>query len=245
MAALPMPDAAPRRFQTTRWTLVRATRNLDSTEARQAIASLCELYWYPVYAFIRRSGHSEDDARDLTQAFFTRVIEKDAFQEARPERGKFRTFLLSSVRHFLANQRDAARAQKRGGGQALLSLEFEAGERRYVIDPPGDETPERTYERKWALEVIGQTMKALEARYRQTNRQPLFQALQPFLTGDEPGSYVEIAEQMATTDGALRVAVHRLRQQFGLALRETIAETVERPEDVDDELRHLLEAVAS
>lgn len=149
----PMPDAAPRRFHTTRWTLVRATRNLGSTEARQAIASLCELYWYPIYAFIRRSGHSEADARDLTQTFFTRVIEKDAFQEARPERGKFRTFLLASMRHFLANQRAAARAQKRGGGQALLSLEFEAGERRYVTDPPGGETPERTYERKWALEA--------------------------------------------------------------------------------------------
>jgi len=240
-----MADAAPRRFATTRWTLVRAAGTPDSPEAHEALASLCEIYWYPVYAYIRRGGAPPDDARDLTQAFFTRVIEKNYFGDARQERGRFRSFLLTAVRHFLLNERDAAQAQKRGGGRAPISLQIDTGEQVYSIEPADHETPERLYERKWALEVIAQAMRVVEERYSGSDRGALFLALRPFLTGENPGSLVELAKQLGTSDGALRVAVHRLRRQFAGALRETIAETVERADDVDDELRHLLDAVAS
>ena len=222
-----------------------ATREAGSPQAETALASLCEIYWFPVYAFIRRSGHSQDDARDLTQAFFTRVLEKNYFKDARQERGRFRAFLLTAVRHFLSNQRDADRAQKRGGGHTHLPLEFDDGERRYLLEPVEHDTPERVYERKWALAVIAQAMQALTGKYERSGRRQMFEAVRPFLTGDEPGSYADLAGRLETTEGALRVAVHRLRQQFATVLRETIAETVERPEDVDEELRHLLTAVAS
>jgi DNA-directed RNA polymerase specialized sigma24 family protein len=240
-----MADPVPRRLATTRWTLIRAARVPGSPEADAALASLCEIYWYPVYAFIRRSGSSPDDARDLTQAFFTRVIEKNYFGDAREERGRFRSFLLTAVRHFLSNERDAAHALKRGGGQLPISLQMDDGERVYAIEPVEHETPERTYERKWAHEVMAQAMKAVESRYAASDRRPVFLALRPFLTGDNPGSFGDLATTLGTTEGALRVAAHRLRQQFASALRETIAETVERSEDVDDELRHLLGAVSS
>jgi len=238
-----MLDGLPRRFATTRWTLVRAVRGRGSDEARDALAVLCRTYWWPVHAFMCRSGASDDDARDLTQAFFAKVIEKGAFEQAREDRGKFRTFLLSSARNFLSNEREAAHAQKRGSGREPLPLEFDDGDGPRAIEPAGGETPERAYERKWALEVIALSLKVVESRYEASGRRALFVALQPFLTGDEPSSYGDVAGRLGTTDGALRVAAHRLRRDFAAVLRETIADTVERPEDVDDELRYLLRAV--
>ncbi len=233
------------RFATTHWTLVIAAGNAASPDAERALASLCETYWFPVYAFVRRGGRDPDAAKDLTQAFFTRVLEKHYFAEARQDRGKFRSFLLTSVAHFLANQHDRDRAEKRGGGQHLLPLEFDDGERTFLREPVDAATPERLYERRWALAVIDAAMQRVRRKYEKTERAELFSRLQPSLTGEEPSSYAELAAELTSTEGALRVAVHRLRRQFASSLREVVAETVQRPEDVEGELRHLLTAVSS
>ena len=232
------------RFQTTRWTLVLAVRDTTSPDAAAALSTLCETYWYPVYAFIRRSGKDGEQAKDLTQAFFTRVLEKDYFGQARQERGRFRSFLLSSVRHFLSNQRDWDQAQKRGGSHTHLSLEFDDGERTYQIEPVDPDTPEKLYERRWALAAIEGAITRVRKKYEDGGKVDLFNRLRPFLTGDEPQSYSELAASVGVTEGSLRVAVHRMRQQFAASLREIIADTVEGPDEVDDELRELMKAVA-
>jgi RNA polymerase sigma-70 factor (ECF subfamily) len=235
---------SPRRFTTTRWSLVVAAGDAASPDAESALAALCEAYWFPVYAFIRRSGSSQDAARDLTQAFFTRVLEKNYFKDAREDRGRFRSFLLTSVRHFLSNQRDWDRAAKRGGGQPLLSIEVDDGERQYQREPVEHETPEHVYERRWAMTVLAAALNRVATRYQQGDKPKLFARLKPFLTGEEPESYAALSAELGMTDGALRVAVHRLRKQFVACLRDAIAETVTAPEDVEEELRHLLAVVS-
>ena len=203
------------------------------------------MYWQPVYAFIRRSGRSPDDARDLTQAFFVRVLEKGFFREADRSRGRFRSFLFSSVRHFLANQHDWSVAQKRGGGAAVLPLEFDDGERRYSLEPADQTTPEDTYQRSWALAVLDAAMARVQTKYAASGRADLFARLKPYLTGDEPGSYADLAREIGGNPGQLRVAVHRLRRDYGRALRDVIAETVTTVEEVDEELAYLMEAVTN
>lgn len=237
-------ERGQRRFATTRWSLVVAAGDSRSPDARAALATLCETYWFPVYAFIRRSGRSHDDARDLTQAFFMRVLEKNYFKDARAERGRFRSFLLSSVRHFLANQLDWDHAQKRGGDQVHISIDANDGDRQYQCEPVEDDTPERIYERRWALAALGAAMARLSSRYEPGSRRDLFERLKPFLTGDEPESYAALGAELGVSEGSLRVAVHRLRRQFATVLREAIAETVEADGDVDEELRHLLAVVS-
>jgi RNA polymerase sigma factor (sigma-70 family) len=240
-----MPDEpGRRRFATTRWSLVIATHRKGSDEAATALATLCEDYWGPVYGFIRRMGRSAEDARDLTQAFFTRVIEKDYFQHADRTRGRFRTFLLTSVRHFLANEHDAATALKRGAGAHHMSLDTK-DEERHVQEPvSAGETPDDLYERRWALAVIDAAMRRLESQYEAGPRATLFARLRPFLTGDESSSYTDLSGELSMSEGALRVALHRLRKQFGAALRGVVAETVDQPAEVDDELRYLLAVVS-
>ena len=237
-------DAGHRRFATTRWSLILAAADPRSTSAESALAALCEIYWFPVYAFVRRTGASIDDAKDLTQAFFTRVLEKGYFKEARQERGRFRAFLLTAVRHFLSNERDARRALKRGGGQAMLPLEFDDGERRYLLEPVEDQTPEHVYERRWALTVLDAALTRLSSRYEDAERRKVFVALRPLLTGRDLDSHERIAASLNVTEGTLRVALHRLRKQFASALRDVILETVETPEEVELELQHLLDVVS-
>ena len=215
----------------------------STTGADAALAELCEKYWYPVYAFIRRTGAASDEARDLTQAFFARVLEKGYLKSATPVRGRFRSFLLGSLRHFLSNERDWARALKRGGSLIHVPLAFDAGERRYQLEPSSDLTPERVYERRWALEVLDEALTRVAATYVRSGREQLFKRLKPALMGDDSLSYSDLAGEMETSAGALRVAIHRLRKEFGVALRATIAETVESSQDVDDELRYLLGVV--
>ena len=237
-----MPDESRRhRFSTTRWTLVVAAGG-SSPAAADALAALCETYWYPVYAWTRRSGHSADQAADLTQAFFVQILEKGFLKAADRDRGKFRSYLLGSLRHFLANEWDWRHAQKREGGHVHISIEFEEGERRYAHEPVDTLTPDRVYEHRWATAVLDEAMAALSLRYEQSGRQELFKRLRPHLTGD-PSAYSEMAAASATTEGALRAAVHRLRKDFAASLRAVVAETVERHEDVEDELRFLLKTV--
>jgi RNA polymerase sigma factor (sigma-70 family) len=238
------PEPDQRRFHTTRWSLLLAIRKPDSPEAASALETLCATYWYPVYAFIRRSGRSADDARDLTQAFFARVLEKNYFQDAEQTRGRFRTFLLASVRHFISNERDAELALKRGGGIRHVALEVEPEERRFHREPSENETPERLYERRWALAALDAALGRLARKYESTARRKLFEELRPLLTGDEPASYAELSARLGASEGALRVAVHRLRKQFASSLREVIAETVDEPRAVDEELRYLMAIVS-
>ncbi|HEU5186595.1 MAG TPA: hypothetical protein VFU01_18630 [Gemmatimonadaceae bacterium] len=239
-----MPAENRARFATTHWSVVLAAADSASPRATAALADLCGTYWYPVYTFIRRSGHSADDARDLTQAFFTRLLEKGWLADARPDRGRFRAFLLTALRHFLSNEREWRNAVKRGGGNQLLSLEFEDGERRYQIEPVDSATPDRLYERRWARAALEAAMKRLERQQETEGRRRLFDRLRPLLTGDDPAtSYQALAVELTMSEGALRVAVHRLRRQFAAALRATIAETVATEEEVVDELRYLLDVM--
>jgi RNA polymerase sigma-70 factor (ECF subfamily) len=232
----------PRRFATTRWSLIVEAADPGSPQAEAALATLCELYWFPVYAFVRRSGRSTDESRDLTQGFFARVLEKGYFKQARQERGRFRSFLLTAVRNFLANEWDAGQAQKRGGGQRILPLDFDDSERRYQLEPADVETPERVYERRWAQTVLGHARDRLRAKFAESGRADLFARLGPCLSGEEP-DYGALSAELGMSAGSLRVAVHRLRRQFAATLREAVAETVDRPEEVEEELRHLIAAV--
>lgn len=238
-----MPNGGNQRFATTHWGLVLEAGG-SSSGAGPALSRLCEEYWPPVYAFIRRTGESPEDARDLTQAFFARLLEKSVLSVATPERGRFRSFLLTSVRHFLANDRDARRTLKRGGGVQFVPLDLNEGERHAHVDPADPVTPEHVYERRWTLTVLDEALKRVAARYRETERGRLFDALAPTITAQDTPSYGDLAQQLDMSEGALRVAVHRLRREFGSALRETVLETVENTADVEDELRYLLQVLA-
>ena len=237
-------DPSNRRFQTTRWSVVVAAGDADSTAGGLALAELCEAYWAPVYAFIRRTGRSGDDSKDLTQAFFAKLLEKNYVRDARQERGRFRSFLLTSVRNFLANEYDHGQTLKCGGQAVHVSIDVSHEDRQYQYEPVEHETPEHVYERQWALTVIKTTWARLALRLAGARRQHLLQKLRPFLTGDEPASYGVLAIELGMSEGALRVAVHRMRQQFGDCLRELIAETVVSPDEVADELRYLMALVS-
>ena len=236
-------EASRHRFATTRWSLVVAAAGATPASST-ALAELCESYWYPAYAYVRRSGYSLDDASDLTQAFFTKVLEKHFLKDAKPERGRFRSFVLASLRHFILNEHDWQNARKRGGGITHVPIDFGVGEDRYQREPPDALTPELIYERRWTLDLIERAMARLAEKYNAAGRQELFVRLTPHLTGDEPPTYEELAAATGLNAGALRTSVHRLRKDCRATLRDTIAETVERNEDVDDELRFLLRVIA-
>jgi len=224
---------------------VLAAGNSASPDARAALAALCETYWSPVHHFIRQTGRSPEDANDLTQAFFARVLEKDSFKTARPERGRFRSFLLTAVRYFLANQGDHDRAARRGGGRAHVPIGPPAGDGRAAYaEPASDDTPETAFERRWALATLAAAMARLAERYRAGGRQQMFEQLKPFLTGDGAVSYKASADALGMAENSVRVVVHRMRRQFGQSLRESLAETVDDPADVDRELTFLIEVVS-
>ena len=234
-----------RRFPTTRWSVVVAAGDGVSPESRAALSALCEVYWAPVYAFVCRTGRSDDVARDLTQAFFARLLEKRDFRSARRDLGRFRTFLLTAVRHFLANQADHEHALKRGGGRVHLPLDAVAGEAgQAVVDPASGETPETIFERRWALTVLDQAVTRLTEESERAGKGRLFEALRPFLTGDTEASYAACAQALGLSESGVRVAVHRLRRQFGRCLRETLAETVDDPNDIDSEIQYLRRVIA-
>ena len=225
-------------FPTTRWTLVVAAGNPDRTEARSALVSLCENYWYPLYAYLRRRGYPADQAQDLTQEFFVRVLEGRYLDRADPDRGRFRSFLMSSLKFFVADEEDRNRAHKRGGG-ALVPLEFPSGEERYQREPAHDETPERIFERRWALSVLDQVVERLRSEFVQHGRPEHFEQLKVFLLGQSDAPYAALAREMNTSEGALKVAIHRLRKRYRELFRQEIADTVVDPADVESELRHL------
>lgn len=231
-------------FHTTRWSLVVAAADRGGETAQAALADLCQAYWYPLYAFLRRRGHGADDAADLTQGFFALLLEKGYLADADPERGRFRSFLLTAISRFASKEHDRAAAQKRGGGKSILSLDFHEGERRYQREPADNWTPERVFERRWALTLLDRTLARLKQDHETAAKLPLFEAFKSFLTADAaPGPLRQAAEQLGITEGAAKVAVHRLRQKYRELLRAEIAQTVGAAEDVENELGVLLAAL--
>jgi len=229
-------------FPTTQWTLVVAAGDPDLKAARSALTSLCEKYWYPLYAYLRRRGYSSEEAQDLTQEFFVRVLEGRYLDRAQPEKGRFRAFMLSSLKFFVADEGDRARAQKRGGGM-VLPLEFSSGEERYQREPSHDETPERIFERRWALSVLDRVIERLRVEFVQGGRQAHFDRLKVFLLGQSHVPYAVLARELNTSEGALKVAIHRLRRRYRELFRREIADTVSDPAEVESELRHLAAAL--
>jgi RNA polymerase sigma-70 factor (ECF subfamily) len=232
------------RFATTNWSVILKAAAMDSSAAREGLAALCETYWPPVYVFIRRKGCSAADAEDMTQAYFTRFLEKRYLHDFRPEAGRFRTFLRASITHFLANEWDRERALKRGGGQAPIPLDAAEGEARYRLEPADHATPEALFERQWAAAMLGRCLRRLREEHAASDNPDRFEKLKPFLVADGPESgYAGLARELGTSESAARVAVHRLRKRFGGVLREEVARTVTDPADVDAEIRWLLTAV--
>ena len=226
------------RFATTQWNVVLAARDGSETQARQALESLCEAYWFPLYAYVRHRGHGADAARDLTQAFFADLLSRDFLGAIDQSKGRFRSFLLASLEHFLSHERDKEQALKRGGATRTLSLDADAAETRYRHEPTDHLTPERVFERRWGLTVMERAMERLQAEFR--DQPARFDLLKPCLTGDSGDRYQEIAASLGMSEGAVKTAVHRFRERYGRLLREEVAETVASADEVDDEVRHLL-----
>ena len=232
-------------FGPTRWSVVLAAGRSESTHARDALEQLCRAYWYPLYAFVRRQGYSPTDAQDLTQEFFARLIEKHYLGSVDQAKGKFRSFLLAALKHFLANEYHKAVAQKRGGHAVFLSLDVASAEITYAAEAADGARPDKLYERRWALTLLERVLARIRAEYREAGRVKLFEALKPALTG-ERGSrgYAEIAQALGMSEAAVKVGVHRLRQRFRQLLRQEIGHTVATQSEVDEELRALFATFA-
>jgi RNA polymerase sigma-70 factor (ECF subfamily) len=232
-------------FVSTRWSVVLAAADRSSPDSRDALDTLCRIYWYPVYAFTRRQGASAHEAEDLTQEFFARLLEKDYLEGVAPEKGRFRSFLLVCLRRFLANERDRARAAKRGGGRRPLSIDLADAEGRYRLEPGHQLTPERIFDRRWALALLEQVLNTLERELEASGKGRLFDRLKVYLAAQRSAPpYAEAAQELGMTEGAVKVAVHRLRQRYRRLLRAEVARTVGDADDVDEEIRRLLEAVS-
>lgn len=227
-------------FATTRWSVVlRAGQDGEGDESQRSLELLCQSYWYPVYAFVRRFGKSPHDAQDLTQGFFADILEKRFLAKADPARGRFRSFLLAAVRNYLGNEWQKETAAKRGGTTPPISLDAALAEQRFAIEPVTTDDPESIYERAWAVSVIELALDRIAREQAETGKAVEFEKLRPFLAGEHETSYADLSRELATTEGALRVAVHRLRQRYRELLRATIAETVDDPSEAEGELEHL------
>lgn len=241
-------DSVPARgaeFALTHWSVVLTAGGSDSSRSRGALEKLCRAYWFPIYAFVRRQGYSPHDAQDLTQGFFARLLERNYLADADRSRGRFRSFLLASLKHFLANEWDKGRAQKRGGGQMSIPIDFSAAETSCGVDPADHLTADKIFDRRWALALLDQVLHRLRSDYVQHGKEALFEQLKPTLT-EASGSvpYAEIAIRLRTSEGAVKTAVHRLRHRYRELLRAEIADTVASPDQIEDEIRNLFAALA-
>ena len=248
MSMSKQPDApAPAwQFTSTHWSVVLAAGGTASPAADTALEQLCRTYWPPLYAFARRRGYPPHDAQDLTQEFFSRLIEKDFLQAVDRSKGRFRSFLLAALEHFLANEWRNAHTQKRGGGFAFISTDAESGEQHYLQVPASTLTPERVFDQQWALTLLNQTLNRLRAEFVAAGKEAWFDAIKIFLTGEKrAATYAELAVTLGTTEAALKMAVSRMRRRYGELLRAEIAGTVSGPEEVEEELRALFGALSS
>ncbi|HOB99894.1 MAG TPA: sigma factor [Verrucomicrobiota bacterium] len=240
-----LPAPGGREFTTTHWSVVLAAGGAPSPQAEAALDQLCRIYWYPLYAYVRSSGHSAVDAEDLTQEFFARLLAKHYLSAVHPERGKFRWFLLSAVKRFLLNERERAGAIKRGGTIRHIPFDGEKAERRYRLDAADTNSPDRLFDRAWAADLIETTYQRLREESALEGKKTLFERLQVFLSGDKADlTYAEVGVGLRMTEGAVKVAVHRLRRRYRDLLREQVAQTVHTPADLDEELRCLQAAFA-
>lgn len=234
------------RFATTHWSLVLAAGGPDTPVSQEALATLCQQYWYPLYAYVRRNGYPGDQAEDLVQAFFVRLLEKHSLRHARAERGKFRSFLLTAFKHFVVNEYDRARAAKRGGGVPIAAFDVSSGERLYALEPRDDVTPESLFERRWAQTLVERVQVRLRGVFVRAGKGAMFEHLKDSVTGDENElNGREIAAALGMSEGAVRVAIHRLRRRFRELLREEIRHTVEDPAEIDEEISFLLATVSA
>ena len=231
-------------FPTTQWSLVLAAGDRQHSGSREALATLYRNYWYPIYAYIRRRGYDADRARDLAQDFFTALLEKESLQAADPQRGRFRSFLLGSLKNYLANTWDRESAQKRGGGVPTISVDFSDAEDRYLKEPVDEKTPESIFERNWALTQLETTLQRLRAELDTSGSGSRFELLKPCLTGEarQNLSYREIGLRLNMSESAVKVAVYRMRRRFAELLREEVGQTIEDPQQVDTEIRTLFAA---
>lgn len=233
------------RFATTRWSLVIAAGRRSSPGASAALTSLCEKYWYPLYAFARRQGYAAHDAADLTQSFFATLLEKDYLRRADQQKGRFRSFLLTMFKRFLAKERDRRQAQKRGGDRTIVSFDVDTAEARFRLEPADEQTPERAFERQWATTLLARVLEKLQQEYLEKDRGDLFAACRGYLVGSrESGGYARTAIDIGSTEAAVKIAVHRMRQRYRELLKQEVADTVESPLEVEEELRSLLAAVS-
>ena len=237
-----MPTTAPRQFLTTHWSVVLAARHDSSPNAAAALETLCRTYWYPLYAYVRRSGHGPDDAQDLTQEFFARLLEKNWLRAVAPEHGRFRSFLLVAMKRFLAKEWRREHAQKRGSGGTTIPLDPVDAETRYGVEPAVG--ADVLFERRWALTLLTRAMDRIATEFETAGKRAEFDVLKDWLTADRGEiPYQEVAQKLETSEGAARVAIHRLRKRFREIFREIIAETVSEPGEVEDEMRHLAAAL--
>lgn len=230
-------------FPSTHWSVVLAAGDGASPESLGALERLCSVYWYPVYAFVRRSGRGPAEAQDLTQGFLAYFIAKRVVNRAKAEVGRFRSFLLGTLKHYLLQQAERQGTLRRGGQEPPLSLDADGAEQHFAADLATTETPETLFERKWAVAVLAETMKELELEHCQDGKDGLFEALYPCLEGDDRPHYADLAGRLGMSEGAVRVAVFRLRQRYRELLRAVVAQTVADPLEVDEELRYLLRAL--
>ena len=231
-------------FTTTHWSVVLAAGHDSSPGSQEALEKLCRTYWYPLYAYTRRRGYNPHDAQDLTQGFFARLLARNDLAQVHPQKGRFRSFLLASLQHFLADEWDKASADKRGGQATILSLDEPTAEQRYQQEPANDLSPERIYDRRWALTVLDRAQAGLKAEFVADGKSDLYEALKVFLSGEKPGqTHAQVAARLGKSSDAVRCAVQRLRQRYGELIRTEVAHTVARPGQIDEEIRHLLAVI--
>ncbi len=239
-----MADPHPQAFHTTRWSLVlqAGLQGDDTVDSHQALAELCQAYWYPLYGYVRRQGHAEPDAKDLVQGFFEHLLEREMVATADPSRGRFRSYLLGSLKHYLSDEQRRRQAIKRGGQAETVSIDTEAGERLLQAENTDERDPEKLYHRGWAESLLNQAIDRLREAHVQVGKQALFEHLEPHLVGNDKTSDTRqaLANKLGMTAGAISSSLHRMRQRYGELVREAIADTVSDPNEVDEELRFLM-----
>jgi len=232
------------RFRTTKWSVVLSARARGEPGSKAALTQLCESYWYPLYVFVRRRGYGSDEALDLTQGYFLQLIERDYLKNVRPEAGKFRSFLLATLKHHISHETRRERTLRRGGGSQVISLDATAADQRYSLEPRDPRrTPDQDYERQWARAAIRHARERLERELDESGKGRQFRVLAQYLSGDGERPYREVAAELETTEAAVKMAVPRLRRRYGRILREEIAQTVDAENEVEDEIRYLLAAI--